>query len=54
MIERAKNTIHEKAWLHFCLVLILYATIPASIPEASAADASTDRVPYTIVDTAQI
>ena len=54
MIERPRNTTQQKAWLHFYMPLILYTTILAWIPNVSAADASTDKVAYTIVDTAQI
>ncbi len=54
MIEHPDNTTQEKVWLHFYIPLILYLTILAWIPDVSAAEVSTDRVPYTIVDTAQI
>jgi len=54
MIERPKNTTRQKVWLHFYIPLILYTAILAWIGNVSAADASTDRVAYMIVDTAQI
>ena len=54
MIEHPNNTTQEKVWLHFYIPVILYMTILAWIPDVLAAEVSTDRVPYTIVDTAQI
>ena len=54
MIEHPNNSTQEKVWLHFYILVILYMTILAWIPEVLAAKVSTNRVPYTIVDTAQI
>jgi len=54
MIEHPNNSTQEKVWLHFYIPVILYMTILAWIPEVLAAEVSTDRVPYTIVDTVQI
>jgi len=54
MIEYPNNTTQEKVWLHRYIPVILYMIILAWIPGVLAAEISTDRVPYTIVDTAQI
>jgi len=54
MIEHPNNSTQEKIRLHFYIPVILYMTILAWIPNVLAAEVSTDRVPYTIVDTAQI
>jgi len=43
----------KKVWLHFYIPVTLYIIAFAWIPDVSAADVSADRVPYTIVDTAQ-
>jgi len=54
MIENPNNTTLEKVWLHCYIPVILYIIILARIPCVSAADTSAGRVPYTIVDTAQV
>ncbi|HCO94884.1 MAG TPA: hypothetical protein DIU00_13190, partial [Phycisphaerales bacterium] len=54
MIGHPNNTTQEKAWLHFYMPVILCMTILAWIPDVSAAELSTGKTPYTIVDTAQI
>ena len=54
MIERPGNTTEEKVWLHFYMPVILYIIAIAWISGVSAADVSIGRIPYTIVDTAQI
>ena len=54
MIEHPNNTAREEVWLHCCIPLILCMIIFAWIPGVSIAGASADRVPYAIVDTAQV
>lgn len=54
MIEHLNNTTQEKVWLHCYIPVVLYMIILSWIPGVSVADASADRVPYTIVDTAQV
>ncbi len=54
MIEHPNNTTQEKVWLHCYIPVVLYMIILTWIPGVSVADASADRVPYTIVDTAQV
>ena len=54
MNEHPNNTTREKVWLYFYIPVILYMIILARIPGVSVADSSAGRVPYTIVDTAQV
>jgi hypothetical protein len=54
MIEHSNNSTQEKIRLYFYIPIILYMTILTWIPDVLAAEVSTERVPYTIVDTAQI
>ncbi|MHC4440638.1 MAG: Lcl C-terminal domain-containing protein, partial [Planctomycetota bacterium] len=54
MIKHPNKTTLEKVWLHYYIPVILYMIVLSWIPVVSAAKKSTDRIPYTIVDTAQI
>jgi len=54
MIEHPNNAAEEEVWLHCHIPLILYVLILTWTPGVSAAKASADRVPYTVVDTAQV
>ena len=54
MIEHPNNTTEEKVWLHCYTPLILCMIVFTWIPGVSATEALADRVPYTIVDTAQV
>jgi hypothetical protein len=54
MNENLNNTTHEKIRFLFYILVFLCITIFTWIQGASVADTSAGRVPYTIVDTAQI
>jgi len=54
MNEHPNNAARPKVWLDCFIPVLLYMIILAWIPCLSIADASAERVPYTIVDTGQI
>ena len=54
MIEHPAYAAERRIWLYFCMPAILHIIAFTWIPDASAAEVSTGRAPYTIVDTAQI
>jgi hypothetical protein len=54
MNEHSNNAARPKVWFDYFIPVVLYITIFIWIPGVSAADASSERVPYTIVDTAQV
>ncbi|MHC4205291.1 MAG: Lcl C-terminal domain-containing protein [Planctomycetota bacterium] len=54
MIKNPNNAIRPKVWLDCFIPVIRYIAIFTLILSIFAADASAQRVPYTIVDTAQI
>ncbi len=54
MIERPNSTTEARIWLHLYISVILYMIILTWIPGVLAAEVSHERVPYMIVDTAQI
>ena len=54
MIEHPNDATRENAWLGSCVPVILCMIILAWAPDVSADEVSNDKVPYTIVDTAQI
>ena len=54
MIEHPNSTVQDKRWLYCNVPAILCAIVFALTTGVSAASMSTDRVPYAIVDTAQI
>ena len=54
MTEHPNNTDRPKVWLDCFIPVLLYMIILAWIPCLSVAEASSERIPYTIVDTAQV
>ena len=54
MIERPNDGSRQTAWFLFCLSVFLCMTTLATTPEVSAAEIPEGKIPYAIVDTAQV
>ncbi len=54
MIEHSNGAAGENLWLRCCAPTILCMIVLAWIPDASAAEVSSGKAPYAIVDTAQV